>query len=116
MWLYGLLYIFVLPIVLTLLVILLTVALPVPEGAAAVIGWLVYLSVPFVLCPMYANALYYRHLTGKIESARQQSTRQQQLAGKALSLTPYLVDGEPPGFRSCGDAARRRCRTRRRTR
>lgn len=65
MWVWALLY-FLLPIPLAIVEAIL---LPVSEAAVGLV-YVVYLAGVFILLPMYANALYYRHLNKKIERAK----------------------------------------------
>ncbi len=66
MWLYGLLYLVALPVLGVFVMTLLGVVL----GQAGVwVGVLLHLVVAYVLLPMYADALYYRHCKSKIQEA-----------------------------------------------
>jgi type IV pilus assembly protein PilA len=68
MWLWAALYFFATPFVFTMLFAILFIALP--ETTAAVIGWTVELAAVFVVLPMYANALYYHTVQGRIAEAK----------------------------------------------
>ncbi len=69
MWVWALLY-FLLPIPLAIIEAVLS---PVSEAAVGVV-YLVYLISIFVVFPMYANAIYHRHVKTKIQKAENYST------------------------------------------
>jgi len=65
MWGLAALYWFVLPLAVVLVSVLLTVAIA-PE-LAGVMYYLISWTITFILVPMYANWLYYRHVKKKID-------------------------------------------------
>jgi len=99
MWLNALAYWLGLPIALTLLsTIITTVAGP---GAGSTFYYAGYLAIAFVIVPMFANRLYYRHAQAKIRkvAARSSTAEQQSLdlarmggtSSVILILIPLLV-------------------------
>jgi len=68
MWAWALLY-YLLPLPLGIFNAFL---LPASEATAG-LGYLAYLAAIFVVFPMYANAIYYRHVTRKIQKAKSYS-------------------------------------------
>jgi hypothetical protein len=68
MWLWAALYFFATPFVFVMLFSILFITLP--ETAAAVVGWTIELAAVFVVLPMYANALYYHTVQGRIVEAK----------------------------------------------
>jgi type IV pilus assembly protein PilA len=78
MWGVAAFYFLATPFLLGLLFAILLAVLPGP--AAAAVGWIIYLAAVFVALPMYANALYYRTVQGRVaEAKRYRVERRRQL-------------------------------------
>jgi hypothetical protein len=78
MWGVAAFYFLATPFLLGLLFAILLAVLPEPTAAA--VGWIVYLAAVFVVLPMYANALYYRTVQGRVaEAKRYRVERRRQL-------------------------------------
>jgi Tfp pilus assembly major pilin PilA len=99
MWLNAFLYWIVLPIVLMILSVL--VATTASPEASAVFYYGSYTFITFILVPIFANKLYYRHAQKKadkvasiISSAEQQSAELSRIGGTSnivLILIPFIL-------------------------
>lgn len=69
MWLNAIIYFFSPYLVMALLGII-TVIIGDRSGMLISVGYISYLGAVFILLPMYANALYYKHCQSKISDAR----------------------------------------------
>lgn len=99
MWLNAFLYWIVLPIVLSVLSVIATMSIG-PE-AGAIVYYGPYLLIAFILLPMFANRLYYRHAQAKADkvasitsSADQQAAELSRIGGTSnivLVVIPFVL-------------------------
>jgi Tfp pilus assembly protein PilE len=81
MWAYAAIYFF-LPYIVMIPMGIIAVLLGKYAFVAVILGWAVIFAVQWILAPMYANALYYRHCKQKIEDAKLTSRNPQTQLGQ----------------------------------
>jgi Tfp pilus assembly protein PilE len=94
MWLNALVYFF-LPYLLVILFGIIAVVMGDSSGVLIGTGYLLYLAAIFILIPMYANALYYRHckkIISEVRASSQDTQRQLgELSGKGGTSNIVLI-------------------------
>ncbi len=78
MWLFAVLYLFVLPIVQSVLLVALIAILG--SDAGTTLYFLIWFLTSYIALPMFANWLYYRHAQGKLQKAATMSASPDQQA------------------------------------